>query len=102
MDIIKIVFQLWDDGSILLGDAIQWSGKLWLVPEWIAGPLPKTEKPARIISLHGLVLQKPGPNYQADYMLTIPLSKATLAGDTYQGLVVIEAPDIVRDVDTLQ
>jgi hypothetical protein len=103
VNILKTVILQHDDGSIFLCDTIEWQGKLWLVPEWLAGPEPRTERPARIIGLHGLVLQKPGPNYQADYMLTLPLSKDTLAGrSTYQGLDVREEPDIVRNVDTLQ
>jgi hypothetical protein len=102
MNVLKTVIQQWDDGSILLCDTIEWQGKLWLVPEWLAGPEPRTERPARIIGLHGLMLQKAHPPYQADYMLGTPLSKDTLAGGTAQGLDVIQAPDIVRNVDTLQ
>jgi len=30
------------------------------------------------LGLHGLPQQKPGPNHQGDYLLPIPLSKATL------------------------
>jgi hypothetical protein len=102
MDILKIVFQVSDDGSLMLGDAIRHKGKLWLVPEWRAGPEAGTERPARIISLDGLSLEKPGPQYQADYFLPIPLSKSTLAGGRAQVLDVIEAPDIIRNVNTLQ
>jgi hypothetical protein len=103
MDILKTLIQQWDDGSILLCDTIEWQGKLWLVPEWLAGPEAGTERPARVIGLHGLPLQKPLPPYQADWQLITPLSKDALAGrSTYQGLDVREAPDIIRNADRLQ
>lgn len=102
MDIKQTVILQHDDGSLLLCDTIEWQGKLWLVPEWLAGAEKGTERPARLIGLHGLPLQKAHPPYQADYMLSTPLSKDTLAGGRGQGLDVVEAPDIFRNVDTLQ
>jgi hypothetical protein len=96
--ILKTLILMAEDGAILACDTIEHEGKLWLVPEWLEGPIAGTERPARIIGLHGLPLQKPSPNYQADYSLPIPLSRDTLAGGTEQGLDVIEAPEIVRTV----
>jgi hypothetical protein len=32
MNILKIVIRVFDDGSLMLGDAIEYQGKLWLVP----------------------------------------------------------------------
>jgi hypothetical protein len=32
-----------DDGALLRGDTIEYEGKLWLVPEWLAGPTKGTE-----------------------------------------------------------
>ena len=100
MDILKTLIQQCDDGSIFVCDTIRWQGKLWLVPEWLVGPDLATEIPARVIGLDGLPLQNGQP--QADYLLAIPLSKATLAGATAQGLDVIERPEIVRGADNLQ
>jgi hypothetical protein len=102
MNIFKIVILVLDDRSFVLGDAIVYQDKLWLVPEWSVEPATKTERPTRIIGLHGLPVQKAGNQYQADLELLIPLTKDTLAGGTAQGLVVIEAPEIIRKVDTLQ
>jgi len=102
MNIFKIVILVLDDRSFVLGDAIMYQDKLWLVPEWRVEPATETERPTRIIELHGLPVQKAGNQYQADLELLIPLTKDTLAGGTAQGLVVIEAPEIIRKVDTLQ
>jgi hypothetical protein len=51
--------------------------------------------------LHGLPMNPASLNYadQVDRELLIPLSRATLAGSTVQGLVVIEKPRIFRTVD---
>lgn len=98
MKILKTLVMISDDGSIYTCDTIEHEGNLWLVPEWRADSATGIERPSRIIGLHGLPLQKPGPNYQGDFLLPIPLSRATLAGSTAQGLVVIEAPDIARSV----
>jgi hypothetical protein len=102
MNILKVVILVLDDRSLLLGDAIVCQDKLWLVPEWRVEPATKTERPTRIIELHGLPMQKARNQYQADLELLIPLTKETLAGGTAQGLVVVEAPEIIRKVDTLQ
>jgi hypothetical protein len=92
-----------DDDEIVACDTIEHEGKFWLVPEWLTGPIAGTEKPARLIGLHGLPTQPAGLTYRqyhpnADSVLLIPLSKDTLAGGTAQGLDAIHAPDITRSV----
>jgi hypothetical protein len=96
--ISKTLIQVED--QIAVCDTIEHAGQLWLVPEWLRGPIPGTEKPARLISLHGLPKQPPIGEYaaMADRHLIIPLSRDTLSGGTAQGLVVVEAPDIIRNV----
>jgi len=101
MNIFKTIIQCWDDGLIYFVDTIEWQGKFWLVPEWLAGPKPRTEMPARLIGLDGLPVQKARPPYQADFELMVPLTRETLSGDPTQGFVIIERPDIVRGMDTL-
>jgi hypothetical protein len=89
-----------EDGALLACDTIEHENKLWLVPEWIEGPIPGTESPSRIICLEGLALVKPDARYQADWALQQPMSRAVLAGQKImQGVVVIEKPDVVRNVD---
>ncbi len=94
---MRKVFKTLVHQALLATDTIEYEGKLWLVPEWLAGPIQGTERPARIIGLHGLVTEKAHPPYDkdVDMILLIPLSKDTLAGGTAQGLVVIQAPNIV-------
>jgi hypothetical protein len=97
MKIYKTVIQQSDDGSLIECDTIEYNGKLWLVPAWNIEPDKGTERPARLIGLQGLPLQKRGPDRRGDYLLLTPLSKAILAGVERLGFDVIEAPqDVVR------
>lgn len=93
----RVVFVKEDDGSLLLRDVIEYVGKLWLVPEWLAGPTAATEIPARIICLDGMPLGKPPPEYQdrADWFLPTPMSTDILEGRRVsQNPLVIERPKI--------
>lgn len=102
MKIYKTIIQRFEDGALLECDTVEYQGELWLVPAWIEGPMPGTEQPARLIGLPtGLPLSEPGPEYEADYLLSSPLSKATLAGHAEaQGYTVIQRPDLILNVDT--
>jgi hypothetical protein len=93
----RVLFAKEDDGSFLLRDVIEYEGKLWLVPEWSAGPTAATEMPARIICLDGMPLRKPSPQYQdrVDWVLSTPLSTDILEGRrASQNPLVIERPRI--------
>jgi len=97
MRVWKTIVQQADDGMLLACDTIEHEGKFWLVPEWLAGPIPGTERPARLVGLRaGLPLGNAGPDYPADFLLSIPLSRDTLAGGTAQGFDVIIEPDIIQ------
>jgi|SRR5271165_1074326 len=100
MSLTRTLIQVTDDGSILSVDTVEFEGKLWLVPEWLSGPRPNTEMPARIICLHGLPMQPVFAPYEgkADRHLLIPLSRDTLSGGTIQGLAVVERPDMIRSL----
>jgi hypothetical protein len=63
MKILKTLIQRVDDGELLAADTIEYEGKLWIVPEWLAGPTKGTEMPARIICLDNLLTAKPGPRF---------------------------------------
>jgi hypothetical protein len=80
MKILKTLIQRADDGELLEADTTEYEGRLWIVPEWLAGPTKGTEMPARIICLDNLQTAKPGPRYWADLVLSIPLSKDFLEG----------------------
>jgi hypothetical protein len=95
MKIFKIVIQRAEDGALSMCDAVEYEGKLWLVPEWTAFPAERIQKPVRIISLDGLTLSRVGPQYQADFALQNPMTKDVLAGRGTTGSpVVIEEPDL--------
>jgi len=82
-------------------DTVEYEGKLWLVPAWISSPIPGTAKPLRIICLDGLPMQPPyiGQGYpDHDRVLVPPLGKGTLEGETIQGPVVVEKPDMIRNL----
>ena len=98
MKITKTLVQISDDGMLLACDTIEYEGKLWLVPDWLTGPVENSERPARIICVHGIPMNPKSLNYagRADRELLIRLSRETLAGGTGQGLVVIEEPDIIH------
>jgi hypothetical protein len=49
MKIFKIVILRAEDGEILMCDAVQYEGKLWLVPEWTAFPANTKASPNNIL-----------------------------------------------------
>jgi hypothetical protein len=100
MAVRKVVYRL-DDGSPLIGLAIERDGKLWLVPEWLQVPNEDFATPARIICLDGLRLEKAGAQYDADLVLLDPLNKDIHDGRRVsQKPLVIERPDIhLKDTD---
>jgi hypothetical protein len=97
----KVLIIREDDGTLLVGDVIQYGERFWLVPAWIPGPTLGIERPARIICVDDMKTTKPPPQYKVDLALRDPLSQALLEGrETKQGVSVIEQPDIFRRVDT--
>lgn len=101
MALRKPIFQTLEGGGLFIGDIIEYEGKLWLVPEWRAGPTKGTARPARIICLDGMPLSKPIRHQDyADLALSTPLSTAILEGRTAsQEPPVIERPDIFLRLD---
>jgi hypothetical protein len=103
MKVLTTIVMRQEDGMLFAHDTVLYQEKLWLVTRWIEGPTPGTERPDRIICLDGLPLQKADPSYRADLLLTLPLNKDTLAGlSTAQNLVVVNQPDVIRTVASIQ
>jgi hypothetical protein len=102
MALRKLIFQTLEGGGLFIGDVIEHQGKLWLVPEWLAGPTKGTARPARIICLDGLPLSKRSQHQDhADWALSTPLSTEILEGrEASQSPLVIERPDIFLHIDT--
>jgi hypothetical protein len=69
-----------EDGALAMCDAVEYEGKLWLVPEWTAFPSERIQKPVRIISLDGLTLSPLASPYRGDFALQNPMTKDVLAG----------------------
>lgn len=92
MNILTALIQIEDDGSLALIDMIRFEGQFWLVPEWLPGREPKTERPARIIAVENHELE--GPANGADRVLNTPMSRAVLAGQGTTGRRVVESPPV--------
>ena len=101
MKIYKTLLRVAGESRLMTCDTIEYQGKFWLVPGWLAGPTKGTERPSMLIGLPtGLPLTKPGPEYDEDFVLPTLLSKETLAGHGgAQGYTVIHAPHLSRSVD---
>jgi hypothetical protein len=98
----KVAFLKEDGGELTFRDAIEFEGKLWLVPEWLEGPTEGTRRPTRIICLTGLPMQTAGPKYpMIDWFLSVPLHSDILGGrKVSQNPLVIERPEINLRVDS--
>jgi len=80
-------------------DSIFYEDKLWLVGEWSAAPSEGWQQPARIVCIHDLPYQNLSDSEMpADYLLTVPMPKSVLDGetDTVKGhkYEIVEFPDI--------
>jgi hypothetical protein len=85
---IYTVRYLQDDGVIRDdGNLIDYEGKLWLVPEWLAGPTSGTRCPARIICTSSLGLTKAPAGSVFEYLLERPLHR-----DVVEGRKVTQTP----------
>jgi hypothetical protein len=73
MKILKALVIGVDDGGISKCDAIEFDGKLWLVPRWLDFPAQGLTKPARLVRFDTLLHQAtPNSPQEADYVLTSP------------------------------
>ena len=99
MRVYRTIIQIEDDGSSGLCDMIEYQGEMWLVPEWLPGSRPKTERPARIIYVPKDRLKSATSSYQADYFLESPVSKDALAGRQTADSRVVENPTIEVPVE---
>ena len=71
----QTILVLRDDGELFVADAIDYEGKLWLVPEWIPGPELRCERPTRLICLDALQVVEADARHQADLELVPSLAK---------------------------
>jgi hypothetical protein len=74
MKILKALVIGVADGGISKCDAIEFDGKLWLVPRWLDFPAQGLTKPARLVRFDTLLHQATSNSLQeADYVLNQPI-----------------------------
>jgi hypothetical protein len=93
------------DGVIHKCDAIEYDGKLWLVPHWLEVLQQRVSKPARMIRFDNQQHQDVRGSKFGDYVLSGPVPKVLLdrttpkqpvAGFEYVELPDVEIPETVR------
>lgn len=75
-------------------DGLEFDGKLWLVSMWGDYPKEKISKPMRMIRfdlLEHSALQNPNPHH---FVLTHPIPKAVLDGQSSDGYEILEGNQI--------
>ena len=86
------------DGANHKIDAIEYDGKLWLVPHWLEIPAKRVSMPARIIRFDNLQPQSAQGSPLGDYFLNVPIPKVLLERTTPKQQVIgfeyVELPDI--------
>jgi hypothetical protein len=76
MKILKALVIGIEDGTVSKCDAIEYEGKLWLVPRWLDIPAQGVTKPARLIRFDTLPHQKtPNSPHRVDFVLNSPIPK---------------------------
>jgi hypothetical protein len=96
IEVFKVLVPYSDTGQIDKADAIEYQGKIWLVPQWNEYPSLGVKKPARIVHLgpNGLKPSKfAGCRYIAEVLL---LPKAVFDGNAppQAPIEVLDSPDI--------
>lgn len=71
--IYKVILSFDDASAVLVGDAIEEDGSLWLVPEWLGQHRSGPRVPERMIRLNPAHVQPAPLKYQVDYILSAPL-----------------------------
>ena len=96
--LLKAYVLIENDQGLYLQDAIEYEGKLWLVPQWSDSPILGVRMPTRIISLETIRHQQAPVGYEADLLINDPLPTGLLDGPIPPELagryVVIEEPEI--------
>ena len=86
------------DGIVHKCDAIEYDGKLWLVPHWLEVLQQRVSKPARMIRFDNQPHQALCGSKFGDYLLNGPVPKAllerTTPGQPIAGFEYVELPDI--------
>jgi hypothetical protein len=96
----KAAFPLEGESHVFQCTAIEFEGRIWLVPNWLSSPDGKYTMPERIILLEQFQHQRldpPGPTGE-NFVVNVPIPKALFEGRVSHELkekyVVIERPDI--------
>jgi hypothetical protein len=98
MKILKaMVFDVAGKMPPMIRDAIEYQGKLWLVPGWYEIPGRAVSKPIRLIPLDGLQYKKvdqPGMDLVVNDGLPTQLFDPEIPTELRSTFRVVEAPDL--------
>ena len=81
------------DDTIGTMTAIEYQGKLWLVPAWLESRSLKISKPERMIRFDNLHHLKT-PNDETQFFVSEQLTVSLVDGETTEGFEVLVEPDI--------
>ncbi len=97
MKILKVMVMGLEGGTISKCDAIEYEGKLWLVPRWLDIPAKGVTKPARLVRFDSLPHQAMPPGF-GDYCVNVPIPKELFEDHTPKkaipGFEFLELPEI--------
>ncbi len=105
--LLKVLVALEGEPHIFTCAAIEYEGKIWLVPRWIEAPDEGYTMPERIILLDQFAHQKLGqPGDPADFAVNAPIPKILFEGEPIprelkDRFIVVERPDIKLRSSTL-
>jgi hypothetical protein len=96
--ILKVLVIGIEAGSISKCDAIEYDGKLWLVPRWLDSPAEGVTRPARLVRFDTNRHQAtPNSPHNVDYVLNVPVPRELFDVRTppaIPGYEFLELPDL--------
>ena len=80
-----LIFYEGGKGEIFCIDTIEYDEKMWLVPGWLEAPSEGWKTPVRITLLDSLDHQTAPADFEADFVLKLPIPKDVFEGRIPKG-----------------